>query len=303
MKIKQLIKYWIYRFKWYTARYINYSSPVHLDIELSTRCNLNCEFCFRQDCKYEQKDIDVELAITLLDQAKAINVKSVKFNWRGEATIHSKLLIIFLYAKKLCLYTMLNTNLALDYGNNLLAKIADIDNLKISIDSMNKETYEKIRKGADFLKVISNLRLLDFFRRTETNKREPIVINRRTSELTTESNEQFICQLNQFGKFKYDIRPAMPRNQKQIYQDKLKERKRKYCAQPSRRMVVDVDGNVWMCCVSYNQDKALWLGNVKEKSLKECWDSSKRALLVQSLKRNIFNNNTCKNCTSGDAYK
>ena len=317
MKIKQLIKYYFYRFKWYTAKYINYSSPVHLDIELSTRCNLNCEFCFRQDYKYEQKDIDNNLARNVILQAEKLGIRSIKFNWRGEATLNKNFKDIIYFAKSLDLHTMLNTSLAMQLNQRQVENIAkNIDELDISIDSMNKETYEKIRKGANFELTLSNLKRLYNYR--QKYNMPTIVINRRTSELTTESDEQFIYQLNQIGKFKYDIRPAMPRNKNDIYESRKKIYKwqtkkfnysmtiikgRKYCGQPSRRMVVDVDGNVWACCVSYTQDKGLFLGNIKEQSLKDIWNLSKRKYIVRNLKKHRFHCDTCKNCTSGDSYK
>ena len=307
MKIIQLIKYFLYRFKWYTARYINYSSPVHLDLELSTRCNLNCKFCFRQDYKYSSKDMDYDLANYIIDEAEEMGVKSIKFNWRGEALLNSEFSNIFRSAKISNLYTMLNTSLAQELSANELGIIAIyIDELDVSIDSMHKETYEKIRKGASFERTLINLRHLYDYR--QKHNMPSIIINRRTSELTIESDEQFMYQLSQIGKFKFDIRPAMPRNKEDFYFEDIYyigefPRQRKYCGQPSRRMVVDVEGDVWACCVSYTDEEALFLGNIKDENLSEIWDSEKRKGLVGLLKYNIFNNETCKNCASGEAYK
>ena len=208
MKIKQLIKYYIYRFKWHAARYVNYSSPVHLDIELSTRCNLNCEFCFRQDYKYEQKDMDYKMLITIAEQMNELNVQSVKPNWRGEALINPEWMMLGYVFKNSSMYPKINS---LEINTSLAMKLADkefeylaqdFDKIDVSIDSMNKKEYEKIRKGANFELTLSNLKRLYNYR--QKYNMPAIIINRRTSKLTTESNEQFIYQLSQIGKFKYD---------------------------------------------------------------------------------------------------
>ena len=43
---------------------------------------------------------------------------------------------------------------------------------------------------------------------------------------------------------------------------------RKYCGQPSRRLIISVNGDCFVCCCAYKEPKELYLGNIKEKSLK-----------------------------------
>jgi MoaA/NifB/PqqE/SkfB family radical SAM enzyme len=296
------------RLKWHLSKYINFYSPAHIDIELSTKCKLNCEFCFRKEYEYPAKNIDIHLVYSIFKQAKEMHIPSIKFNWRGEALEHPAWPEIFMLFKCHGFYTMLNTALAGEYQNCDLETLAwTIDNLKISFDSSAEKIYNEIRKGAEFFQTLANLDRLIKYRKQ--HNMPGIILNRRTTTIS-EPDEAF---KEFFGnKVEYDIRPAMPRNKNNIYNWENIHYNlpaeinsiRKYCSQPSRRMVIDVDGNVWACCVAYTQDERLWLGNINKMSLKECWDNGIRKIIINNLKENNINYcKTCKNCTSGDSYK
>jgi radical SAM protein with 4Fe4S-binding SPASM domain len=294
------------RIKWHLAKHLNFSSPAHIDIELSTKCKLNCEFCFRKEYKYPAKNIDTNLVYDIFVQAKEMHIPSVKFNWRGEALNHPDWMRIFRLFKQAGFYTMLNTALADMYNGLELDTLAEtIDNLKISFDSSAEAIYNHIRKGADFFQTLSNLDELIKFRKIYNMPK--IILNRRTTTIS-EPDEAF---KEFFGnEINYDIRPAIPRNKSNIYKwenihyDLPYEINsiRKYCVHPSRRLVISENGFVYACCVAYALQPELYLGRLDDKPLKEIWNSEKRMSLINDLNNNVFNS-ACKNCTSGDAYK
>jgi sulfatase maturation enzyme AslB (radical SAM superfamily) len=294
------LKWILYRLKWHAAPYINFSAPVHVDIELTSRCNLKCTFCHQQDRKYEIGDMSFEMVDKIIDECGKIGVKSVKFNWRGEVTQPSlPLLLAITNSYNNGLFTYLNTNLSCQYGIETIQAIAaNFDVLKVSIDTIDNPLYCEIRKGARFTRTMKNLIKLAEYRKKY--KMPPIIISRRTLD-GMESDKVFKSYFKQFGKFKFDIRPAMPRNSNM---KKQKERKRKYCGQPSRRIVIGWDGQAWPCCVAYNEPDILDMGNVEDEGIFNIWDGTFRQALIQRLKKNDFRNlDCCKNCTSSEAYK
>ncbi|MCP4649749.1 MAG: hypothetical protein GY853_06670 [PVC group bacterium] len=286
------------RLKWYGSPFIDFASPCHIDLELSTKCNLKCEFCFRQDIKPRSKDIEFDTAIKTLLQAKELGVYSVKFNWRGEALFNKDFRGLAKYAQRLGLYTMLNTSLSMPLSEFQLRSIARFfDEVKVSFDTSIPHLYEKIRVGAKFATTHRQLIRLQYFR--ELYKTKPIIISRRTvSEM--ETVEKFIEFFKKWHFHNFDIRPVMARNTKTM--QKTNTENRKYCGHPSRRLVVDVSGNVYACCVAYQEQKQLYLGNVTEKKLDEIWNGHKRKMLIANLKTGIMGA-ACVDCTSGDAYK
>lgn len=291
------MRYLFYKFLWRTAPYRKNPKFVHLDLELSTKCNLDCIFCYRKQYKYKQKDISEKVFEKALMEAKKYGIKSIKFNWRGEALLNMNFEKYFKLAKKAGFYTMLNTNLAVRLTKEQIEVIAlNVDEIKVSFDSSNTQIYQKIRKGADFFRTLTNIDELIACRLKHS--KDKIILNRRTSKLT-ESDMEYISLLS--SKVKYDIRPAMERNNEKIYEESEKK-ERKYCGQPSRRIIIDVDGNCWACCVAYNKDKDLFLGNIMKSSLLEISNNPKRTNLIKNLKQHKYNK-TCLECTSYESYK
>jgi radical SAM protein with 4Fe4S-binding SPASM domain len=290
----------LYRLKWILSPYINFRYPVHIDLELSTKCNLNCEFCFRQEIKYKKQDIDEAVLNKVWSEITLWKSPlSVKFNWRGEAVLNPDFYLLAERLKRYGIITELNTSLSQQLTHEQLWCIANYtDRLSISIDSMIAINYEKIRKGADYCLTMTNFDTLYYYR--QLTNLPKIIINRRTSKLTEEESDfEFKQDFLIDGKknLEFNIKPAQSRNNKNIYTKQLK--KNKYCGQPSRRMVVGVDGKVFACCHAYKEQPELYLGNVKENSLKELWNSfDKRKKLVQELKNGIMNK-ACLECPLG----
>ncbi len=113
-----------YRQAWDHAYTNDPPIPLNVDIELASVCNLECPFCFisdksfdkqiRQiasDGKSKRRLMNTDLALKIIDQAASIGVPALKFNWRGESTIHHDYSKILCYAvsskrliEKLCQY-------------------------------------------------------------------------------------------------------------------------------------------------------------------------------------------------------
>jgi len=306
MKIIRKLKFLLYRLKWYLAYWINFKAPIHIDVELTSYCNLDCAFCFRRNKNFDDGFIDFWIVEKILKEAIELGVQSVKFNWRGEATLYPLYLQAINLAYALGFFIYINTNLTLNYSSDFLETIASkVDILKVSFDSTRKHVYEKIRKKADFYKVIDNLYFLEYLRKIF--KMPKLIISRRTTNIKDlESNKEFKKWFKKMSlKYvKFDIKPAMKRNQEKIFKTKIvNKNKRKYCGHPSRRLVISWEGNVYVCCVAYNEPQELYLGNIKKESLKSIWNNKKRKELIKNLKKNIFTNKMCKFCTSRDAYK
>ena len=108
-----------------------------------------CPFCFREFTVTPDKIIDEKLCYDLIDQASAMRVPSMKFNWRGEPLLNSKLADYIKYAKKKgILETIINTNATnLNRKNSEKLIDAGLDMLIYSFDGGSKKTYEKMRPG------------------------------------------------------------------------------------------------------------------------------------------------------------
>lgn len=150
------------RFRWYRdgwralprqAMQNGTAAPVHpplcIDIETAAVCDLACPFCFRQLVATPDKIIDPDLCFAVIDQAAALGVPSIKFNWRGEPLLHPRLPDFVAHAKKRgILECIVNTNATkLDEAMARRLIESGIDLMIYSFDGGSKESYERMRPG------------------------------------------------------------------------------------------------------------------------------------------------------------
>jgi MoaA/NifB/PqqE/SkfB family radical SAM enzyme len=162
-------KYWEYRQKWIknAKEQIVENFPLHLDIEVSRRCNLRCPMCPRtlkieRGEKLNEGDMSMSLYRKVIDEGSREGLCSIKLSYLGEPLIHKELPEMIKYAKdKGIVDIMFNTNgvlLTEDVSQKLIS--AGLDKLFVSFDSPNPETYEKIRVGTTFDRVFNNVKNL-----------------------------------------------------------------------------------------------------------------------------------------------
>ncbi len=174
----EMEKYSEYRRKWedYPLQRIVGNFPIHLDIEVTSSCNLKCPFCITTHANFKNGLMEYELFKAIIDEGSEKGLYSIKLNWRGEPLIHPKLPEMIAYAKaKGIVDVFLNTNAAFlteEKSRRLID--AGIDRIIISFEGYEKNLYESQRVGAVFEKTVENIRNFMIIRR-ELNKSLPWV--------------------------------------------------------------------------------------------------------------------------------
>jgi tungsten cofactor oxidoreducase radical SAM maturase len=134
------------------------SHPRELMVELTTKCNYDCIYCFRRRMVGEELgDMPYELAIKILTMAREAGVSKISFSGWGEPLVNPRALDIIRYAKEKGLRVLLNTNgyFLQDYGEELYR--LRVDQIVVSIDSPYPDTYSLIRKGGDLARLVKAL--------------------------------------------------------------------------------------------------------------------------------------------------
>jgi radical SAM protein with 4Fe4S-binding SPASM domain len=147
--------------------------PSTIMLELNNHCNLHCTTCPREYAYGQQMD----KGYITLDQAKKVvdelwpYLDSIGLTGMGETFLFKEMeqIVDYIKAKNKGIIITLSTNAMLPDFIALAAKvIGKVDILHISIDGLG-ETYEKIRKGADFKTFDQNVaELARLCRGTET---------------------------------------------------------------------------------------------------------------------------------------
>lgn len=133
-----------------------------LNIEVTTRCNLNCEMCLRTVLHEDRGDMNLPtymMLVPIFPEIEAVNFLGV-----GEPLLNEHLLEMIrlarshLPAKGTLSFTTNGTLIDKGLARHLVS--SGVDNIVISIDSATADVYNQIRQGADLDAVLRNVRLL-----------------------------------------------------------------------------------------------------------------------------------------------
>lgn len=278
-------EYWEYRDKWveYPKNHTVGYFPLNLDIEITNACNLKCTMCPRTDMVkkgtfWEMGRVEFDTYKRLIDEGISNGLCALKYNYMGEPLLHPQLIEMIEYAKKVgVLDVMFNTNAVLldeEMSRRLIA--SGLDKLFFSFDSPYREKYNQIRIGADYDKVLTNIRRFNEIR-GEMGAIKPLT--RITMVLMQENKDEWgafrelfepIVDVVAFADFISHI--GMNQEGRMLVPPKSSG-KRYCCPQLWQRMLVHPDGVATVCCM--NSNRKLQVGNIFEHSVHDIWVGEK----------------------------
>lgn len=156
---------WLYRLNPNLTPY-----PRTIEIEVTTRCHLKCIICEHTYWDVPARDMSFEEFKKIIDQFPKL--KWVGITGIGSNFLNRDFMKMLRYLKKKSVYVeffdtfdLINENIAKE-----LVEIG-IEKIHLSIDAATKETYEKIRVGTNFEKVLNNVKNLI---RIKTEQKTPL---------------------------------------------------------------------------------------------------------------------------------
>jgi len=132
--------------------------PVFLYLEVTNRCNLLCTTCPRTYAELEPPaDMSWELFRRIVDQSERL-ARAV-LHGVGEPMLVKSLPRMVRYLKDRGVYVLFNTNATVLNERNGRALIdAGLDELRVSLDAANAESYLKVRGKDYFKRILSNVK-------------------------------------------------------------------------------------------------------------------------------------------------
>ena len=177
----------------YQKKIILKSKPRSITVVLTNKCNLKCIMC------------DVWKNSWYMNKKQTEQIKSIMpyleyITWHGgEVFLHDSFWELFEYAHKNNVEQEIITNGIL-IEEKMIKKFIDYGiQLTISIDSIKKDIYEKIRIGADFNKIISVLELFKKYRQIYTDSKMVIKMNVIVDENNYKELGNFVDFAHNFG--------------------------------------------------------------------------------------------------------
>jgi radical SAM protein with 4Fe4S-binding SPASM domain len=264
--------------------------PLHLDIESTNNCNLKCTMCTRNFMKEKIGFMKWDLYKKIIDEAAKHKLPSIKLNYRGEPLMHPDLIKMVKYAKNNgIIEVQFNTNgLLLDEEISRELIKAGIDRIIFSFDGATKETYEKIRTGSNFEKVMGNIkRFVDI--KNLMGKKRPCT---RIQMVKTKEN---VHEINKFISMWTPVVNRVAISTRREPQGNKKENEHFPCPQIWQRMVVCWDGDVRACCGDWHGE--IKLGDANKQDIYEIWHSKKYEWLRKMHSSGKFNDiSVCEKC-------
>lgn len=287
------IQYAKYRYEWENApkRGEARDFPIHLGIEPTNSCNLNCVFCARHNSDYKFGYMDFELYKKIIDEGAKHKLRSVKLVRGGESLLHPRFVDMVRYAKEKGITdVMFNTNATLLTEEKSRALIeAGLDLIIFSVDAPNKEIYERQRVGSNYDLVEKNIKGFISLKNKLKSK-----IRTRAHMVYTDETQHLIPQHIERWK---DLADEVTVNRALEYKEELCNKKFK-CRTPFRRLDITWEGNVHACDPDFDPKDKLFIGNANSQTIYELWHSPKMRAL-----REAFNNESpelfdpCKYCS------
>ena len=146
---------------------------------------------------------------------------------------------------------------------------AGLNDLRLSIDSVRKDVYEKIRVGLNYDTVIKNT--IDTIGvRNKYYPDIPIRIRAVEMEENKDEKEEWITFWNKHIK-DIDTAQFMMYSPKTASESNINDERTEPCISPFSTMVIRCDGEVHLCCADFTG--AIKLGNICNSTIRKVWQS------------------------------
>ena len=136
--------------------------PKEFEIEVTTRCHLKCVICEHthwDDRNYLNKDISFEQFKYVCEQFPKLHFINV--TGEGTGILHKDFFKMLEYLAKRGVYILFVDSFdRFDPEKSKKVIELGVERIEVSLDAATKETYEKIRAGANWDNVINNLKAL-----------------------------------------------------------------------------------------------------------------------------------------------
>lgn len=145
---------------WYDAILAgNFKPPIGVGIDITNRCNLECEWCNSMDYRNNQT-LPFKHVKQIIDLCADWGVKTVCYAGGGEPTLHPQFPEILDYTVDNGLGIIISTN-ATNFKTRIITSIVqNVDICSVSIDAGTAETWRAIKKHDLFPEVIKGCKKL-----------------------------------------------------------------------------------------------------------------------------------------------
>ncbi|MEK6906844.1 MAG: radical SAM/SPASM domain-containing protein [Nanoarchaeota archaeon] len=270
------------------------NSKIMLTVEPTNFCNLRCIMCPYKRMKRKKKIMSMNLFKKIINEASDMGCKDIHLTQYNEPFMDKHIFERIKYAKEKGMRVWFYSN-AMLLDEKIRKKTLENppDLIRFSVDGIKKETFENIRRGANYEKVVENITSL-YKERNKINKKSPRIEVFFTSLKENEGESKEFLKFWE-GKCDYASLYIADSRESEKYVTINYEKLKPYpCFNPKRILVLS-NGKVVLCCVDI--DGEVKLGDLKKQSLKEIIKSKDFQRVFKSQIERKCNIKMCKKCS------
>jgi radical SAM protein with 4Fe4S-binding SPASM domain len=269
-----ILRYIIDRIRWhyYPGLHLVTDYPEHVDMELSSACNMQCPMCYTLTDEFKgrvkRQFMDEVIWRKVIDECAAGGVFSLRLSWRGEPTIHKQFIEAARYAKEKGINEVSSLTNCFALTPEMFEEMVKIgfDWLTISADGVG-ETYESIRKPAEFSEFIEKLKAFKEIKK-KCNSVKPVV-KVQTIWPAIENNQDEYYQTFKPLVDQISCNQLVDYLFQDIEKGTITYKEKFDCHVPYQRLTIGSDGKVQLCYNDENNHHVL--GDINEQTIHEIW--------------------------------
>lgn len=257
----------------YAKHHILTDFPDHVDIEISSICNLHCPMCYTITDEFRKTVkkglMDFSLFKKIIDECAEHNTYSIRLSLRGEPFLHPRIMDMIRYAKKKGIKEVSTLTNGVKLDPKMFEELIDagMDWLTISFDGLGK-TYESIRRPAKYNEALAKIKEYHTIKKRRGVVKPIVKIQSIWPAIEKDPHKYY-------NTFKHisDMIATNPlidylRNDKDIvYEDDFT------CPVLWQRITIGSDGKVLLC--SNDERGGFIIGDVNKQSVHSVWHGKK----------------------------
>ena len=294
----------------YTIKKHPHKFPTLIQIQTINQCNASCIMCPNSYIKNEKIELmsDSLFKKIIMEIGDQNEFSFVHLYLQNEPLMDAKIFEKIKFIKKISngtIATGIVTNGSL-FTDEKIKQLIESGNdiIVFSIDAFKRVTFEKIRKGLNFDKIINSIEKILSSKYSNRVFVKYVIQKDNIAEVNDFENfwkkkgveVLFSDLLNRTGDLEnFDDYSTTIEKKYKLEGEKIFSGLVKNCTDLLYKFNILVNGDVILCCNDYN--KKMILGNVNEKSISEIWNSE----TFQKIRKTVHEGNykkipVCKDC-------
>jgi sulfatase maturation enzyme AslB (radical SAM superfamily) len=263
------------------AALANRPFPTTLMFDVTNLCNMQCIHCPQPSIQaaegFSPKFMPLQHFYAAVRELQSVEHPCfLRFTGDGEPMLHSHLLEMLVSAKSQTTCSVNLTTNASRLSSSIIPELlrANVDMIDISLDALSKDTYERVRQGGNFDRVLSNVyELLDL--RQRTHSKTKVLVSFVVQQENAHEADAFQTYWRERADFvvlrRLHSSKGMVSVKEVVNANQVGADKRHPCPHPWKRLTLNFAGEIKYCPIDWGTGSTI--GNIQTESLRDCWAS------------------------------